>query len=486
MRAFLLIAVAFLAAPAVPACAATLRESSGLVQVRPSGSDRWAPAGKPPRILKPGDALRTGFNARAVLDFDGTATVEAAGNTQLALDESQHGGAVVDLLFGSVQASARALGGRALEVRAQTAVARARSESVSWRAAVGGGGNALFEVKSGLVSVEDSRGGALRLRDGERVEVDLAGLHEPTAAPTPARARHDEFADRMRRELAYDREPDDAQRLVAGEVRRNEYELGHALTDASGARVRAEEFVVRLSPSSFEFVALNGRRGAGLSWYSWNGTFDIALPRDLSAVFASLPGSLNAPAPWTLTGFTETRSNGIDALVGVASGGHQVDLNHNADATDDITFMYNPVSDGFTSVGAGQAAFKTLFDHYSLTSDGVFKRGWNGVNIQSQNDAVVAPAFTSNTTFPDASSVQQVVLESYGDGTQIQTQNRAVSPGGGVVSRAAFGGDTSGAGWQGGLLRSAFQQTTTASEFGGRSIDVMLSARVLVETGGLP
>ncbi len=485
MRVFLLIAAAAIAGAPRPADAAVLREASGLVQVRPVGSERWTPAGKAPRPLRPGDALRTGFNARAVIDFDG-ATVEAAGNTQLSLEETVRAGAAVDLLFGSVQASARGLGGRPLEVRAPTAVARARSEAVSWRASVGGGGNALFEVRAGLVAVEDSRGGALRLREGERVEVDLAGLHEPTAAPTPARARREEFAERMRRELAYDREPDEAQRLVAGEVRRAEYELGHVLTDASGAMVRAEEFVVRTSPSSFAFVALNGRRGAGLSWYSWAGTFDSALPRDLSAVFAALPGTVDAATAWTLTGFTETRSNGVDSLVAVASGGHQVDLNHNADPNDDVASLFNPVTDLFTPVSVGRAAFKTLFDNYTLTSDGVFKRGWTGANIQSQGDAVQTTAYTSNTTFPDAGSVSQAVLESYADGTQVQTVNRAVSPGGGVVSRSAFGGDTSGPGWQGGLLRSVFQQTTTADEFGGRSIDVLLSPRVLVETGGLP
>lgn len=498
MRAFLLIAAV---ACAPFARAAVLSEASGLVQVRPSGSERWAPAGKTPRVLRPGDAVRTGFNARAVIDFDGAAVVEAGGNTQLAVEEAARGAVLVDLLFGSARVSARSLGGRRLELRTSAATARARSEAVAWRAAVGGGGNALFEVREGLVAVEDARGGSLRLREGERVEVDLAGLHEPTAAPAPARARRDAFADRMRRELAYDREADSDQRLVAGELRRAEYELGRALTDAAGARVRAEEFVVRTSPSSFAFVALNARRGSGMSYYSWAGTFDRALPRDLSPVFSALPGTLDGPTAWTLTGFVETRSNGRDALVASASGGHQVDLNHNADPTDDLSVLYDPATDAFNAVGAGRAAFKTLFDRYGLYADGALKRGWTGANIQSQAAAVPSstndpltgaalgaalPAYSSNATFPDAGSVRQVTLESYADGTQIEVSNRAVSRDGGVVSRAAFGGATSGAGWQGGLLRSAFQQTTTASEFGGRSVDLMVSPRILVGTGGLP
>jgi len=497
MRRFLLIAVA--AALAGPASAAVLRQASGLVQVRLAGSDRWRPAGREARALSAGDALRTGFNARAALELDGGAALELGANTQMSLDAGVRGGTIVNLLFGSARVSARALGGRPLEVRTPTATGRTRSEAAAWRALVGGGGNSVFEIESGLVAVEDSRGASLRLRDGERVEADLAGLHEPETVPTPARARREDFAGRMRRELALDRETDAPQRLVAGEVRRTEYELGRALTDAAGLRVRAEEFVVRTGPASFSIVALNGRRGTGLSYFSWSGTFDRALPVNLSGVFAILPGSVDAPAPWTLTSYAAARSNGSDALVVRGVGGHQVDLNHNADPTDDVSVLFDPATGVFAGV-AGRAVYKTLFDGSGVYADGVLKRGWTGTNIQSQADAVAAlandplsgaaltaplPVFTSNSTFPDAAAARRIDYESYGDGTSIATDNRAVAPGGGVVSGAAFGGATSAPAFQSALLRSAFETTTSASEF-RRAVDVMVSPRMLIETGGLP
>lgn len=466
--------------------AGVLRESAGLVQVRPEGSERWVPAGKPPRILKAGDAVRTGFNARAVVELDGGVRLESAGNTQLALDAAARGGVAVDLLFGSARVTARRLGGLALELRTPTGTARARSDSAAWRATVGAGGGAVFAVEDGLVAVEDARGGVLRLRGGERVETDLAGLHEPEAVPTPARARREEFADRMRRELAMDAEPEAAQRLVSGEMRREEYEAGRVLTDAAGVQVRAEEYVVRTSPSSFEFVTLNRRRGSGMSWYSWSGSYSAALPRDLSSVFADLPGTVGAAAPWTLTSFVETRSNGVDRLVSQGTGGHQVDVNHNSDPTDDVAALYDPAGDTFRNV-SGQAVYKTLFDGYALLSDGVLKRSYSGVNVQSQNDATPSAAATINATFPDAGSVREVVLEAYADGSSVQYDNRAVAPGGGVVSRAAFGDATSGPSWQSGLLRSEFEQTTSASEFKNGPIDVILSPRFLIQTSlGLP
>ena len=491
MRRLILICV-FLALAALGGAseAAVLRETSGLVQVRAEGSDRWKPAGTLPRTLAAGDAVRTGFNARAAISLDGGAALEAGGNTQVSLDETVRGGAAANLVFGSARVGARALGGRPLELRTPTGVARARSESAAWRATVGGGGTAVFEVEDGLVAVEDLRGGALRLRAGERVETDLAGLHEPTQAPTPARARRDDFAGRMRRELAFDREPDALQAVVSGEQRREEYEQGHVITDAAGRQVRAEEFVVRTSPTSFTFVALNGRRGAGLSYYSWTGVFDLPLPKNLAPVFAILPGSAGAAAPWTLTAYTAVSSNGVDTLVASAAGGHQVDLNSNPDPLDDVSSLFNPATDSFVNV-AGQAVFKVLFDRYGLYSNGVLKYGYAGAGIQSRSDGMDAttndpltgaalaaplPSYTTNATFPAAGSARQVVFTSYSDGTSIATDNRAVAPGGGVA------GATSGAAFQAAQLRSAFEQTTTASEFGGRSIDVLFSPRFLLET----
>lgn len=464
--------------------AATLEQAEGLVQVRPSGESRWSPAGSS-RPLSAGDSVRTGFRARAKILLDG-AVLELSGGTQIVLDEAARGGAAVGLAHGAARLAVEDLAGRSLELRAPLATTRARSDAAAWRATVGDGGNALFEVETGLVGVEASGGGVLLLRGGERIETDGAGLHEPTRTPAPSTARREEFAERMRRELSWDQEAGDAQNRVSAEMRREEYESGRVTVDASGARVRVEEFVVRTSPTSFTFVALNGRRGAGLSWNSWTGVFDATLPKDLSGVFALLPGSVDAPAPWTLIAFTSVRSNGVDSLVVRGAGGHQVDLNSNADPTDDVATLYDPVSGTQRNV-AGHAVFETLFDRYGVYSDAALKRGWTGTNLQFLSGAVPAstadpltgaalaaplPTFTTNTTFPDGSAARQVVLESHSDGTSITTENRSLS---------------SGPGWDSSLLqRSAFEQTTSATEFGSRSIQVILSPRFLLTTGGLP
>lgn len=464
-----------------------LREASGLVQVRAAGDARWRPAGKLPREISAGDAVRTGFNAHAVFVLDGGELIETSGNAHLLLAESTPVGSSLSLLFGSARISAKGLHGRELVVRTPTATARARSESAAWTASVSGGGNSIFMAERGLVGIEDEKGARTLLRPGQRLTADAAGLHEPARAPTPVQARRADFAETMRRELSLELQRDEPQRLAAGETRRDEQESGRVLTDADGTRLRAEEFLVRTAADRFGFVALNSRRGSGMSWYSWAGVFDRALPRDLSSVFAALAGTVQSASAWTLTSYAQTRAGSGHTLTETASGGHQVDLNSNADPLDDVASLYDPATDTYVSV-VGRPVFRTLFDASSLSADGVVKRGWSGTNIQAQSDAVplALPSYTANTTFPDSGSVRRVDLESYADGSWLVTETRAVNPEGGTASRSTFGGATTGSPWALSLLREGFQQTATASEFGGASIQVLFSPRILIVTGGLP
>ena len=238
--------------------------------------------------------------------------------------------------------------------------------------------------------------------------------------------------------------------------------------------MRAEEYLVRSSADSFSFVALNGRREGGLSWLTWTGVFDRVLPRDLSDVFSSLAGHADAPAAWTLVSYESVRGSFSDSLIMRGAGGHQVDLNSNADPTDDVSILFDPATDAYVSV-AGRPVFRTLFDRSGLYVDGVLKRGWTGVNLSAQADALPAslndpltgaalagslPAFTANSTFPDGSATRRLDLESYADGSALGLETRRVADG--------------------------FQQTQTATEFGGRSIQVLFSPRILVETGDIP
>ena len=492
VRAFLIAALV----AAAPARAAVLREAAGLVQVRAAGGDSWRPAGKTPRPLSEGDGIRTGFNARAVVVLDGGSTVEAAGNAHFSVETDAPGHASVAALFGTLTLKASAAGGRVVSVRAPTCLVRARGERVSVRVTVAGGGSATVEALSGAVGVEDNRGGALLLREGQRVEVDLAGVREPTKAPTPVQARKTDFLQLMRRELAFELGREGDFEAAARESRREERELGRVTTDSDGNRVRVEEFVVRPSADRVALVVLNGRSD-GLSYFSWDGVFDRALPRDLSPVFASIAGSA-AATPWTLTGYTATRSNGRDSLVERAAGGHQVDVNANADPLDDAAVLFDLASDSFV---ASPAAFKTIFDRFGLYANGTLKRGFTGANLQTYADATTSstndpltgaalpaalPIVVTNRTLPDAAAARRSTLESYGDGTEVRADDLAVTPfGAGTAPRSAIGDAVSGPGLSRALLDRGYEQKLSATGFSS-PIRIVMPARALVVTGQLP
>lgn len=426
---------------ACPLRAAVLREATGLVQVRAAGADSWHPAGKVPQPLGEGDGVRTGFNARARVELNGGSVIESAGNAHISIEVDAPGRTSVNALFGRLRVTASAAGGRSVSVRTPTCIVRARGDRVVLRLTVAGGGNATVEVEQGVAGVEDNRGRALMLSAGERIDVDLAGLHEATPAPTPVQARKTDFLGMMRRELGFELARGADFDASSREARREEHELGRALSDADGRRVRVEEYVVRPASNRLALVVMNGRAG-GLSYFSWDATFDIALPHNLEPVFAGLQSS-PAATPWTVTDFATTRASGGDALVERGSGGHQVDVNGNGDPLDDVA--------------GGGTAFRTLFDRYGVYANGVLKRGFAGapgVPIQTYADATASsandpltgaalgaalPVVVINTTFPDAASARRTTFESYGDGSSITREELWLEFGGGTAPRSSLG-----------------------------------------------
>ena len=448
-----------------------------------------------PRQLSEGDGVRTGFNAQVRVELRGGSVLEASGNSSFTIEADNDGQTSVAASLGFLRLTALASGGRAVTVRSPVCLAKVRGERAALSVVVSGGGNVVLEVDSGLVGVEDIRGRQMLLNAGRRIEVDLAGLREPTPVPTPAQRRAQDFMSSMRRELGFElgREADFA--AAAKESRREEHRLGRVLTDLDGRRVRVEEFVVRPSADRLALVVLNGRAD-GLSFYSWDGVFDRALPRDLAPVFSGLAASRDAPTDWTLLSYSATRSNGVASLVERASGGHQVDVNSNGDPSDDVAAVFDAERDVYRATGG--PVYKTVFDRWGLYADGTLRRGWTGSNLQSYLDAVPStthdplsgaalaaalPGTVVNTTFPDAASARRSRLESYGDGTSVGVEDFGLEFAGGVAGRGAWGGSSSGDGLHRAMLDWGFEQRVT---FNGRTIRLTMPARDFLVTGQLP
>jgi hypothetical protein len=149
----------------------------------------------------------------------------------------------------------------------------------------------------------------------------------------------------------------------------------------------------------------------------------------------------------------------------------------------------------------GMSVYQTLFDNYGFYINGGLKYGWTGTNIAQYTDVVQAsnhdpitgallaqalPARSFSTTFPEANKLHQVFYESYSDGTFTKWDNYVISDEGNVASISDFAGATSGTADKSRLLDFNYQQVITASEFGGRKIDLVVAPRILIQSGLIP
>lgn len=485
-----------------PAHAASLRRVKGLVQIQSVGFGPWRAIQQTPRTLSSGEKIRTGPAGTATLIFSDGSRLQLEGDSSLILESLTGQRRLLRLVLGTAVLDER---GAKTRLITPTAVGAVRESGAKFRVGVLSGGRTTIQLFQGLLGVEDNRGHQVLLHPRESIRVDVRGMAIPRRLPTGSQMRKASAAGLVRREMGYDAARD--ARIAHGlvEIRRGELELGKALIDRNGNRTRTESYVLRPSPDQFRYVSLT-QADLAINYFYYHGFFSNALPDELSTIWANISGTVDSAPGSFLTGLEVGLSNGIDYVQTLAQGGHLVDLNANATATDDISTVFDVSTDRRIDV-SGRPVFISLFDRYGVYLNGKLKRGWTGANIQAQSEAVVstandpisgaaltnANAFLDGTGFlatrtvtkgfPDPAVMRQRVIESYSDGAFLQTDNFVVDNDDGVATQSNFGAGTSGNGFRTRLLDFNIQHVVSASEFGGRRIDLFVSPRLMVLTG---
>ena len=480
--------------------AAFLSKVGGIVQHRAAGTDRWNLVKSVPQDLQGGDTVRTGVRASATLSFDDGSKVDLGPNSSFILEESSSGRSRIKLSFGSLRAFVQKLQARQFQVRTPTAVCSVRG--TEFRVEVQNGGRTVIDLYKGLLGVEDGRGQQVLMHPNERLEVDTRGMGAPSGLPSQGQIQKSQFHSVMRREMSLDMSKEEVQAAAAREIKLAEFQQGKVLMDVFGQRVRLEEYIIRPAPNQFKLVILN-ERASRFDYFYYLGTFNTVLPTDLSIALRQLSGRVGSAPDYFLTAFETGRSNTQDSVVELAQGGHLVDVNTNADPADNVNFFYNATSDTFEDV-TGQSVFQTLFDRYGFYINGGLKYGWTGANIQtytggfgaasptasSTNDpitgallATALPARVVSVTFPESTQIHQVIYESYTDGTFTKWDNYIINDEGKIANISDFQGIRSGAAYKQKLLDFNYEQVITASEFGGRKIDLVVEPRILINSG---
>ncbi|MBI5209463.1 MAG: FecR domain-containing protein [Elusimicrobia bacterium] len=474
--------------------ATQLSEFSGIVQLKAGDAAFWVQVEKVPLDLNPGDGVRTGEKGKASVTFSDGSRVDIGGNGYFLLDESSAKQTGIRLMLGALRANVAKLLSRQFSVRTPTAVCSVRG--TEFQVAVFEGGRTSVDLYKGLLAVSDQKGQQILLKPGQKLEVDMRGLGSPAEIPSQSQARSGKFHTVMRREMSLDMSKEEVQAAAAREIKLAEYQQGKALTDVFGNRVRLEEYIVRPQSDQFKLVVLNERKDR-FDYFYYLGTFNKALPRDLSTALRQLGGGVGTAPEYFLKSFETGRSNTKDSMVELGIDGHQVNVNDNGTIADDVRYFYNAATDSFDDV-TGQAVFQTLFDKYGFYVNGKLKYGWTGANLASYANATAAtnndpitgaalaqalPNRTVNLTWPDVNNQHQVIYESYDDGTFTKWDNYIIDNDGKIATVADFQGVRTGAAFKEKLLNFNYEQVITSSEFGGRKIDLVVEPRVLIQSG---
>lgn len=499
------LAAALLSAAALGASAGpAVTEAAGIVQVQGAGYDSWKNVTQTPLPLSARDQVRTGSRSRAVVTFDDGTRIELGPESAFALEESAASRAGLRLSIGRLKAIVQKALSRRFEVRTPAAVCSVRGTEFEVR--VETSGRTHVSLYKGLLGVADNRGSQVLMQPGERLRIDVDGMGALQRTPSPEQGKRESFHNQMRREVGLDMSKEEVLAAAAREIKLAEYQQGKALTDVFGNRVRVEEYILRPRSDQFKFVVLNERESR-FDYFYYLGTFNKALPGDLSAALRQLPGTPDAPPEYYLTGFETGRSNTVDSMRELAAGGHAVDVNNNADATDDVGAYFDAAQDRYVELASGQGFHQALFDDYGFYINGKLKYGWTGTNIQSYADVDNAPttdpisgalltnanawldgggllaARSVSVTFPNAELLQQTIHESFSDGTFTRWDNYIIDNDGNVAPLSAFSGVTSGADFKKKLLDFNYEQVVTSTHFEGRKIDLVVEPKILIQSG---
>ena len=506
---------------AVCAHAVAISSTEGKVLFLKSGSYTWAQVSTG-QVLAPGDQLKTTSGARATVTFDDASRVELSPGTAFVLKEATPQASGMELKLGSLKAWISKSLNRRFQVRTPTAVCSVRG--TEFAVDVDGTGDTHVQMFGGLLAVSDKSGNEVLVKDKESIEVTRDGLGRVTdGSPREERGAGDS-RETAKREVGLQMSKEEVQAAAAEESKLSEFQEGKALIDVNGNRVRIEEYIVRPAADKFKLVVLNERENR-FDYFFYQGTFNQALPTDMSVALRQIGGCIGAACQYNLIAYRTGRSNTQDSMLEDVSGGHQIDVNNNGVSADRIEAAYDPATAAFipvtvgapgvntsitgTNSGLNTPFYQTLFNNYNLTFNGVSHQSWApsaagllkpGGNITNTTGDVT---YTNLTTVQNAPGCappdctyneigegifHDVVYSADVTGLIWEKYDSYVINDAGKIAKTADFAATgfSGTSFKQTLLSWNFQTIVTASEFGGRKIDLVVEPKIFIQSGLIP
>ncbi len=529
---FISLAAATEAPKADPTFVSHLESFSRDVDVQREHDNGWRKA-KPKTELATSDKVRTGRRSVARLKLGDGSKVLLLQNSQAEMENLSSVEKTIKLLKGRVRAIvAKIHGGNHFQIKTPVGVASVRG--TDFEVGISEDGQKMeVSVNEGQVGV--GRLGALAsevvLNPGEKIQFGLDGnIGNPTKSgglPLDSNA--------VRQDVMNSRVRDSVVAMAAEELRNADYQTGKSLIDVNGERVRVEQYIMRPRPDQFKLVVLN-ERPERFDYFTYKGTFNQTLPEDLSIALKEVGGKLGATAPdYYLTDYQTLMSNTLDNITDGASGGHLVKvtfdgtnytLTDNTDSTNTRTIaaaalqsdgsykIYNPLRDTFSMVSAanlsdavkigvldslsgtyrnlssGDTYWGTRYNTYSSFIDDSAKMAYAKKSFVTNTLAIDLDATFTNAPITTASEFPSGVNNLnnrlsvyYGDGSLTTYNNFIIADDGSVVPTSTLSGFSDSASYKNKLNLYNYETVVTATEMGGRKIDLVVDPRIGTQSG---
>lgn len=469
-------------AAAAPAASAVLSQTRGRVEVQRKSMDLWTRA-QAPYALHVGDKVRTKGRGQAMITFQDGSRVEIGPKAELEIEAASTVGKKLKLGIGKIKAWVQKAEGQRFDVKTPKAVASVRGTEFS--VDVNRFGNTVVDLYSGLLGVSDTKGNETLMQPNQRVTVDNNGLGKAQSLSGSNQRQDQDRKQQLRSQVALGMGRDAVMAAAAEEMKLAEYQQGKTLIDVNGNRVRLQQYILRPRDDQFKLVVLNDR-DSRFDYFFYQGTFNKTLPEDLSLALKTMNGGPVLPE-WYMTSYATGRSNTVDTIAELASGGHPVDVNNNAVSSDNVSAYFDADLNRYVNV-SGSSYYKVLYDNYSIAFNNKVLTSWSGSNIQSMNDATFSyiggnAGYTIVSDFPDSTLIHHRIREAWGDGTTVTWDNYIIDNEGNVAKVSDFDNAIAGNAFREKLLNFNYEQVITSSLFGDRSIDLVVEPKVLIQSG---
>ncbi len=510
------------------------------VEVQTGGSGWKKAVEKTP--LKFSDELRTGPNSTARVKLADGSKILLLQNSQAQMENLSSVEKTIKLVRGRVRAIvAHIRGGNNFKIKTPVGVASVRGTDFE----VG----FLEDTKEMSVDVKSGSVFAARLGDlgqevdgvllnpGEGIKFGMEGEMGDVIQTGAVPKEKQDIKQDIRKEMQIEDVKDNMLALAAQELKNADYQQGKALIDVHGGRVRLEQYITRPRDDQFKLVVLNERDNR-FDYFTYLGTFNKALPDDLSIALRDANGKLGDIAPeYFLTSYETETSNSLDKINEAAAGGHRVkieidDSGENWLLTDAETGntreipivsasgndyeIYNPIADQFVTVSGNDVAearrmavldpdidayrefvqgdtyWSPRFNTYSLSltpygGSAITKIAYAsnpGVTntLAIDLDATFSAAPVATLFKSDPQNIHDRMTLVFDDGSTMDYDTYLFDDEGVLASRSGFAGLSTNAEYKEELLKWNYEQDVVCSEASG-PIHIVFAPEMAIQAG---